>query len=288
MMNPSLRRQPLMRGARAAVAVAALCFTVPLAMLAQSGSASFEGTVVDSSGAPWSGAQVTLSPVGMDQLKARLAAEQDKAEALKQEFEDQDVLESFKRQMEALTAQTDEAGRFLIGDVPPGDYSVRVRKPGFVELEETVSLAASQRVRRDFSMTIGSIEETVNVSTGDAVPVPTSADRETLERLRARLSGGRLQPPVKVRSLNPAYPEDLRGSGAEGQVILETLVSAGGSVEVLNVLTPVDPDLLTPVQPELARAAVTAVRQWQYQATRLNDLPVDTRMTVTINFTDES
>ncbi len=59
-------------------------------------------------------------------------------------------------------------------------------------------------------------------------------------------------------------------------------------MQVVNVLTPVDPDLLTPVQPKLARAAVAAVRQWFYQPTRIHGVPVDTRMTVTINFTTES
>ncbi len=35
--------------------------------------------------------------------------------------------------------------------------------------------------------------------------------------------------------------------------MLETLLRADGSVQVLKVSTPVDPDLLTPVQAELAR-----------------------------------
>jgi TonB family protein len=80
----------------------------------------------------------------------------------------------------------------------------------------------------------------------------------------------------------------LRASGAQGTVILEGLVAADGSFQVLNVLTPVDPDLLTPVQPELARVAVDAARQWQFWPTRLHGLPVDTRMKVMVHFTDES
>ena len=100
-------------------------------------------------------------------------------------------------------SRTDEAGRFEIDEVPPGDYRLEVRLPGFASVEET-------------------------------------------------------------------------------------LVSADGLFQVLNVLTPVDPDLLTPVQPDLARAAVDAARQWQFELTRLHGVPVDTRMPVTVNFTDES
>jgi outer membrane biosynthesis protein TonB len=84
--------------------------------------------------------------------------------------------------------------------------------------------------------------------------------------MRARIGNGPLQPPIKLPHLN----------GDHGAVILEALVSADGSFQVLNVLTPVDPDLLTPVQPELARAAVDAARQWQYEPTRLHGVPVDT------------
>jgi TonB family protein len=94
--------------------------------------------------------------------------------------------------------------------------------------------------------------------------------------MRARIGNGPLQPPIKLPHLTPAYPESLRANGDHGAVILEALVSADGSFQVLNVLTPVDPDLLTPVQPELARAAVDAARQWQYEPTRLHGVPVDT------------
>jgi len=287
MMNPSLRRQPLMGSARTAVLLAALCFTIPLAILAQSGSGSLVGTVVDSAGQPWSGARVTLSPVGMEQLQARIQAEQARAEALEQEFQNQEVLERFRREMEALTAQTDDAGRFEIANVPAGDYDVRVRRAGFVEIEETVSLATGQQVRREFALTVGSVEETLTVSPSDAAPAPITADPEALARMQSNVTG-RLQPPIKVRSLNPTYPEDLRSSGAEGQVILETVLTAGGSVEIRTVLARVDPVLLQPVQPEFARSAVEAVRQWQYRPTRLNDVPIDTPMKVTINFADGS
>ena len=106
--------------------------------------------------------------------------------------------------------------------------------------------------------------------------MPTAVSAATLGEMRARIGNGPLQPPIKLPHLTPAYPESLRANGDHGAVILEALVSADGSFQVLNVLTPVDPDLLTPVQPELARAAVDAARQWQYEPTRLHGVPVDT------------
>lgn len=101
-------------------------------------------------------------------------------------------------------------------------------------------------------------------------------DPATLQERQQRIGDGPLQPPIKLRGLDPAYPDSLRASGTQGSVILEAVVAADGSMQVLNVLTPVDPDLLTPVQ------------QWFYQPTRFHGVPVDTCTTVTINFTTKS
>ena len=149
-------------------------------------------------------------------------------------------------------------------------------------------MEAGRRVQRDIALQVGALEETYTAAAGQPAPVPTTMDPAALEETRLRMGDGPLQPPIKLRGLNPAYPDALRASGTQGSVILDAVVVANGSIDILNVLTPVDPDLLTPVQPELARAAVAAVRQWFYEPTRLHGVPVDTRMTVTIHFTTES
>ena len=251
MMNVSLNRRPLLRGPRVAICILALCVTIPIALLAQQAAATFSGSVADFVGEAWSGATITLSKPFGD---------------------------------ETISTKSLDNGSFQLQNVPPGAYNLEVLLPGFVKFSDEVVLRSGENVERDFNLQLGSIEETVTVTTGDPEPVPTTADQATVERQTQGMTGWPLRPPIKLRNLNPAYPGELRNSGEEGQVILETLVTADGSVQVLNVLTPVDPDLLTPVQPALARAAVAAVRQWQYEATRLHDAPVDTRMTVTINF----
>ena len=304
MMNPSLSRQPFMCGSRFAIVVAALAVTVPLAVLAQSGSGSVSGTVVDSAGQPWAGARVTLTPVG-DTLKGDVVAlgelwtseevlrmrevlQQRALAAAAGKVKPEFVTAFVTVDRNSLSTRSDDNGRFEIADLPPGDYRLEVRLPGFSPVEETVTVAAGQHVQREIALQIGPLEETYTVAAGAPAPVPTSMDPVTLERRRQRIGDGPLQPPIKLRGLNPAYPDALRASGTQGSVILDAVVAADGSIQVLNVLTPVDPDLLTPVHPELARAAVTAVRQWFYQPTTLHGVPVDTRMTVTINFTTES
>ena len=59
-------------------------------------------------------------------------------------------------------------------------------------------------------------------------------------------------------------------------MILETVIGTTGAVEDVRVLRSV---------PLLDDAAITAVRQWRYTPTLLNDVPVPVVMTVTVNFT---
>lgn len=313
MMNPSLRRHPLVGRTRVVVVLAALALTLPLAILAQSGSATVAGTVVDPSGAAWGDARIALSPVGQtltlegdvvvasddvtiraDKIELELrnradaefeaqadTVEMQKRERIKREFELAD------RMAERLAARSDAGGRFTIPDVPPGDYRLTVHLPGFEQIEERVTLRAGQRLERDFSLRIGSIEEAITVASGEpgaGAPKVTTATPEGVARMKQRLAAGRLQPPFKLRDVSPVYPPSLADVGTDGVVTLDTLVTASGSVEVRTIMAAVDPDLLTPVQPELARAAVDAVRQWQYEPTRLNDMPVAVSMTVTVNF----
>ena len=320
MINPSLRRQPLARGTRMAIVIAASCLTVPLAILAQPGAASVSGTVVDPAGQPWAGARISLVPAGEALVVSGNVLLATNGRTSRSEtvsgtgvFVLEDTLRNlvggiwiravdspdgrFEIQRDdagrVFEVQSDDAGRFDIQDVPPGDYRLRVGVAGFADITEAVTLQAGQRQRRDFVLAIRSLEVIVNVATADSEPVVTTAE-ETLPRLRqltnrVRLNRGRLKLPVKVQGLDaPAYPEELRRLGVEGKVIVEGIVATDGSLQVLNVLAPVNPDSLTAVQPELARAAVTLVRQWQYAPGLLNDVAVDLPITVTVNFVGES
>ena len=80
MMNPTLSRQPFMRGSRLAIVVTALAITIPLAVLAQSGTGTISGTVVDATGQAWAGARVVLSPHGLARISVQLKTELAKME----------------------------------------------------------------------------------------------------------------------------------------------------------------------------------------------------------------
>ena len=88
--------------------------------------------------------------------------------------------------------------------------------------------------------------------------------------------GGNVTAPTKLHHVPPVYPPAARRMRTQGVVILETVIGRTGDVEDVRVLRSV---------PLLDDAAITAVRQWRYSPTLLNEVPVPVVMTVTVNFT---
>jgi len=77
--------------------------------------------------------------------------------------------------------------------------------------------------------------------------------------------------------VNPVYPASMRAAGRAGTVPLDALIGTDGSVAFVRVLS-------SNVHPDLAAAAVDAVRQWKFSPTLLNGKPVEVLMGVTITF----
>jgi periplasmic protein TonB len=87
--------------------------------------------------------------------------------------------------------------------------------------------------------------------------------------------GGHISAPQKVHDVAPVYPPIAQAAGVQGIVILECLIAQDGSVQDARVLRSA---------PLLDQAALAAVRQWVYQPTLLNGVPVSVIMTVTVRF----
>jgi hypothetical protein len=63
-----------------------------------------------------------------------------------------------------FTVATNETGRFLLRQIPPGSYSIRVEAPNFQsERREGIKLDINQNISLDFSLKIGAATETVDV-----------------------------------------------------------------------------------------------------------------------------
>ena len=113
-----------------AVALLALC--APLMAQVSLGSGSIEGRVLDSSGAVVPGAQITVTNVNTNVSR---------------------------------TAAADSEGRYTVLSLAIGDYEVRAEAKGFrATVQSGVTLVIGRTAVVDFSLTVGEVSETVNVT----------------------------------------------------------------------------------------------------------------------------
>jgi protein TonB len=83
--------------------------------------------------------------------------------------------------------------------------------------------------------------------------------------------------PVLVSRIEPAYPEIARRGRAEGQVVVEAVISDRGEVQDARVVH-------STTMPILNEEALRAVRQWRYRPALYRGRPVRVYVTVTVTF----
>jgi protein TonB len=99
-----------------------------------------------------------------------------------------------------------------------------------------------------------------------------TAEAPSTEAVRV---GGSIPEPRKIRNVSPIYPDIARQARVQGVVILEATIGPRGDVTAVRVLRGI---------PLLDQAAIDAVKQWTYEPTLLNGVPVPVIMTVTVNY----
>jgi TonB family protein len=87
--------------------------------------------------------------------------------------------------------------------------------------------------------------------------------------------GGNIATPHKIVDARPVTPAEAISANLHGVVILEIVIGTDGGVRDAKVLRSLPP---------FDRAALDTVRQWRYEPTLLNGMPVPVIMTVTVNF----
>jgi len=113
--------------------------------------------------------------------------------------------------------------------------------------------------------------------TGEVRPAPgifVSPDPAPTAAAPLRV-GGDVRQPTKLFDVKPVYPPQARAAGVTGSVIVEITVGTDGAVTDARVLRGI---------PLLDNAALQAVRQWRYDVTMLNGVPVSIKMIVTVPF----
>jgi len=82
-------------------------------------------------------------------------------------------------------------------------------------------------------------------------------------------------PPERIHYVQPAYPEEARKNGIEGQVVLELVVGSQGDVESVKVAES---------NPAFDETAAEAARQWKFRPALKDGKPVSVITTVTVKF----
>ena len=251
MLNARLNRRPLTRLTRAAIVIAVVGITLPIAALAQASFSTFSGSVLD----PMNG----LLP------KTTL------------------VLTNTRTQAK-YEVRSDASGRFEFVGLPPSDYLLEAALPGFATLRGNVTITG-QDVSQEIRLTVGELEETITVTDGAAPNRSTERDTARKRPLPvcpdalAGGIGGRIRPPVKVRDVRPIYPQGVDDAKAEEVVLLNAVIATNGSVREVQVVPP--------AHPAFAAAAVEGVRQWEFDETLLNCSPTEVTMRVNVTFRKE-
>ena len=109
-----------------------------------------------------------------------------------------------------------------------------------------------------------------------ARPTPRADPTPTLAQRGPVTVGGKVRAPQLLREVKPAYPSLARAARIQGTVKIEAILSADGTVRDARVVSG---------HPLLVAAALNAVRQWLYRPTVLNDVPVEVKLAIDVNFT---
>jgi TonB family protein len=170
--------------------------------------------------------------------------------------------------------RADGAGNWVFHGIPAGHYVVQVDRRGFVRYSHAADVEAGAQANLDAVLSVGSIQETIDVvAQGQARSNSTTPAGET-QRIRV---GGNVQAAKLLKQPKPTYPDSARAQGIEGTVLLHAVIGTDGTPLSLSVMNKL-------ADPDLAASALDNARQWRYQPTLLNGVPVEVETSITINF----
>jgi len=270
MLNTDRNRMPVSRRVGICTVLALLGITLPVAgLLASSqgvGTTTFSGSVMDAVGRVIPNLTLVLTS-----RQARTTHE----------------------------TKSDGSGHFAFPGLLPGEYIIEVRKPGFDPVQGRVMLDPGEDLEQDVALQLGSVQETITISTGDtagpplpAPPPPAATDRRVAppppppppppataqqppvdDSCSQAAVGGCIQPPVKLTHVPPQYPARQRDASVEGTVNVEGRIGTDGYLKELRLSAPAEPEFVT--------ATLDALSAWQFAPTRLGGVPVETRIKAT-------
>lgn len=253
MLTSDVNRNPVTPTARWRTAILLLALSLPVMTFDALGQARFAtvaGVVTDESGAVLVDATLSLS-------NARTGAKYE--------------------------VRSNQSGAFELVGVTAGSYDFSAQRVGFEPTAESLTIGVGETRQKNVSLRVSSVQETITVVGGPDSPEPSApAQRVVTARAPARRPcpnpavGGCIGPPVKTKDVRPIYPATLANAGLAGKVIIQGVIGTDGRMKEMRVVSSPHPDL--------ERAALDAVGQWEFTATTLNDRAIETRINVDVGF----
>jgi len=181
--------------------------------------------------------------------------------------------------------RTGADGRFQLTGLPPGEYDVASFRPGFKKSILRVVLGPGVPRTVKVVMQLGALSETITVAAAagqSGIPAPSQAvSRVADETPRPdpcdnSAVGGCVTPPRKLVNVMPAYPPALAAKKATADVVVKATLRTDG---LLGGFQPeAGPD------PAFVEAVLGAIRQWKFTPVKLNGVPQECQVTVTVKF----
>ena len=109
-----------------------------------------------------------------------------------------------------------------------------------------------------------------------SLTVDSAAVDEKPAAAAAATAGANLAPPRLVESTEPAYPEELKKQGIEGEVVLRAKIAATGAVEEVSALRSSDE--------RFVQAALDAVKKWKYEPLQWEGKPTNSEIVIRVQF----
>jgi len=174
------------------------------------------------------------------------------------------AIDSARKTVDMTT--TNAAGLFEFPTMAVGEYEVQTSATGYENFQiRAVTVEANQDVNLNIL--------TVALPASVVAPASGEAAKSGPVKMPGYVQQGKL-----VRRINPVYPPSAKADRIQGVVALEANIGKDGIPTSLRVVGN------TTTNADLAKAAVDAVKQWQYSPTLINGEPVEVVTTVSINF----
>ena len=195
---------------------------------------------------------------------------------------------------------TGQDGEAAASGLPAGEYQLSVWKRGFKTAKMGLTMVAGQTTRSRVTLQLGMLAEMVVVSAqagaapaavgsaqpGVATPTGTFAPQArhvgaapTEDPCAQSTEGGCVTPPRKLVDAKPVYPASAVEAGTSGTVVITGRLGTDGSVRDMQSAADADP--------ALAIAAKQAIHLWQFSPARLDGVPMEVQIDVTVKFVAE-